>query len=245
MEFLDGIPATKFNKKLAGKEYDEYTSLKAVLGSSVRPWIERGSFLFHADPHPANILIMKHGKVGLLDFGLTSSFSKKDSEQLCDLLLAVYAQNLDLTIHHALALCHAPLALETAKLRSDIKDYLEKTRTSGFGFWFMGLIKIFVKNRIPLPYQLVLLGRNVVIVEGLFETVVPGKTTIEVMGDELKKGLYSRMFENIKSVDVGPILYALSEKLKESPSSIAESIEKYLNHPLDFIREVKEVVLGK
>jgi predicted unusual protein kinase regulating ubiquinone biosynthesis (AarF/ABC1/UbiB family) len=161
---------------------------------------------------------------------------------LCDLLLAVYTQNLDLTVHHAFALCHAPAVLEMPTLRKDIEEYLLKTRTSGFGFWFVGLIRIFVKHRVPMPLQLVLLGRNVVVVEGLFETVIPGKTTLEVMGDELRRGLYRRIFENITSIDAGPLLYALSEKIKKSPGLLAGLINRYFEDPLRAVRDFREAV---
>lgn len=242
MEFLEGIPANKFNSKIAGPKYDAYASIVAALGSSVRAWLDCQPLVFHADPHPANILIMKDGKVGLLDFGLMGSFSKKDAEEICEMMLAVYTQNMEQTIYHAFILCQAPSSLDTPELRRDVGKYLEKTKGSGLGFWFMGYIRLFVKHRIPLPYQLVLFGRGNVIVDGLFETVAPGKTTIEVMGDELRNGLYRNILRNITETDVGPILYVLSKKIKESPATIAQFIDKYANQPLEFIKEVKKIL---
>lgn len=245
MDFLHGIPANKFDSAVSGNEYDALASLTAVLGSSVRAWMERKPTFFHADPHPANILIMKNGRAGLLDFGLIGWFDKRIAEDTCDLLMAVYSQNLDLTTKCALKLCRASNDFDTPQLRKDITDYLKKTKTSGMGYWFMGYIKIFIKHRIPLPYQLTLFGRGNAIVEGLFETTVPGKTTLEVMGRELQRGLYKQIFNNIISIDISPIVYTLSEKLKESPANVARTIQKYFDHPLDFIRDVKEEILAK
>jgi len=245
MEYLDGIPANKFNSIVTGPEYDALTSLTAVLGSSVRAWFEHEPIFFHADPHPANILILKNGRVALLDFGLIGLFGKRDVEETCNLLLAVYSKNLDLTIKHALRLCHAPDDFDTPKLRKDFSNYLEKTRSSGMGYWFMGCITIFIKHRVPLPYQLILFGRGNAIMDGLFETTVPGKTTLEVMGKELQRGIYKQIFYNVTSTDLGPIIYTLSEKLKDSPVEVAQTIEKYFDHPLDFVRDVKEAILAK
>lgn len=40
-------------------------------------WLEPG--LFHADPHPGNILVSKEGKIILLDFGMIGEITKKDA----------------------------------------------------------------------------------------------------------------------------------------------------------------------
>ena len=33
--------------------------------------------VFHADPHPGNIFLMKNGKIALLDFGIVGRISKE------------------------------------------------------------------------------------------------------------------------------------------------------------------------
>ncbi len=138
-------------------------------------------------------------------------------------------------------MCRAPYDKYAAVIRKDIKKYLEATKDSPMGFWFIGFIKVFIKHRIPLAYQTVLIGRMQTIVEGLFETVMPGVTTQDVFGDELKKGLWQQALNNFLETDLGPFIYALSEQAKKSPKLVARIINRYFNDPVQAVRDFKEI----
>ena len=51
--------------------------------------------VFHGDPHPANIMVLEDGRLGLVDFGLTGSLSEADMRRLTRLLLDAVHENVD------------------------------------------------------------------------------------------------------------------------------------------------------
>ena len=44
--------------------------------------------LYHADPHPGNLLVMPDGAIGLLDFGMVARIEQSLREDFEDMLLA-------------------------------------------------------------------------------------------------------------------------------------------------------------
>jgi ubiquinone biosynthesis protein len=51
--------------------------------------------VFHGDPHPANIMVLEDGRLGLVDFGMTGSLSEADMRRLTRLLLDAVHENVD------------------------------------------------------------------------------------------------------------------------------------------------------
>src|SRR5687767_12403491 len=84
LEFLDGV-------QLADLDL-ETTSLEARRELAQRmseTWMEmifRHGF-FHGDPHPANILVLEGGRIGLVDFGLVGKLTDDDMSKLTRLFI--------------------------------------------------------------------------------------------------------------------------------------------------------------
>jgi ubiquinone biosynthesis protein len=51
---------------------------------------------FHADPHPANILVLSPERIGLVDFGLTGKLTDDDMSKLTRLFIDAASENIDL-----------------------------------------------------------------------------------------------------------------------------------------------------
>ncbi len=243
MDFITGVPIRQFRSVEQNAEYDVFASLRNFTGAFMRGWMYGEELVFQADPHPSNLLILPQGKIAVLDFGLLGRLSKREIGEMKDLFLAVYAGNLEQSIVMALRMCRASYDHFAPLIREDVQRYLAETRTSGMGFWFLGFVKIFVKHRIgTFPYYLAMFGRMGAIFEGLFEMVSPGTTMMEVFGGELGLAMRQRFIENLKATDVTPLLYVLSEKLRESPEKIAALIDRYFDDPLAGIREFRKAV---
>ena len=139
-------------------------------------------------------------------------------------------------------MCGASYEKYRSRIREDVKKYLETTKDSAMGFWFTGIARIFIKHGIPFAYHVILIGRMQAIVEGLFETVIPGTTTIDAFGDEMKRGLRQQIFNNLLETDLSPIFYALSEQTKKSPKLIAGLIDTYFNDPARALRDFRTII---
>lgn len=242
MSFIEGTPLRQFKSVVGNPEYNTKASLEALMRAVLRAWINKKELFFHGDPHPSNLILLPGGRMGLLDFGLLGHFKNKDIQETRDLFLAVYSKNVESSTELALKMCNASAKFNTVKLREDIRAYIEEAPFSGLGFWFMGFMHIFIKNRIPMPYQLVLFGRCQTILDGVFEMVLPGTIALDILGEELERGMKRRIFQNITSANFYPVLYVLSEKMKKSPELVAGLINRYFDDPMEIIRDVREAM---
>ncbi len=233
MEFIDGVPLSKFETIKDNPEYNIMGSAKAIAMLVLRHWLVAcdDEYVFHADPHPANVLILPHGRLALVDFGLIGHLSPEQTRHTADLFLAVYARNLELSIKYALAIPGVDHEKYSEKVRPDIQAYLRKTPAKGIGFWFMGFVRIFVKHRVPIPYDIILFGRQNTVGDGLISTILPGKTTIDIMGEELARALRKKIAQNILDVDFTRLAYAVSEEVKNSPEKVVSILDRLSKDP--------------
>ncbi len=247
MEYIDGVPLSKFETIKDNLDYDIMSAAKAIAMLTVRHWLtaRNDEYIFHADPHPANLLILKHGKIALVDFGLIGRLSPEQTRHTADLFLAVYARNLERSIEYALAIPGVDYDKYSDKLRPDIKEYLRKTPTTGVGFWFMGFVRIFVKHKVPIPYDIILFGRQNAVGDGLISTILPGKTTIDIMGEELARALRKKITQNILDVDFSRLAYAVSEEVKNSPDRVVSILERLSKDPYAIVKDFHEATSKK
>jgi ubiquinone biosynthesis protein len=92
LEFLDGVQLADLDP--------ETTSLEARRELAYRvtkTWMEmifRHGF-FHGDPHPANVLVLEGGRIGLVDFGLAGKLTDEDMARLTRLFIDAATENVD------------------------------------------------------------------------------------------------------------------------------------------------------
>lgn len=230
MDFIDGLSMKEILSAPEKPGYDAKKSLKTLICGCLRGMFEDGEYFFHGDPHPANIIVMKNGDVGFVDFGIVGKFTENQNKRASDLFLAVYTQNIDGTIDASMKLAGTHSKKFEPLLREDMRKYLEKTKSSGIGFWFFDIAKIFVKHNIRFPLYLTLFGRANMIFDGLIHSVDPESTALEYLGKELRRGVIKRTFHNITHTNYLAVAYHLSRKLKESPEKINNLINRTYNY---------------
>ncbi len=73
---------------------DERRTLAARIAET---WMQMifGDGLFHADPHPANIIVLGPDEIGLIDFGMVGLLSQEDRESAVRLFTDIIDQNTD------------------------------------------------------------------------------------------------------------------------------------------------------
>jgi ubiquinone biosynthesis protein len=92
LEYLEGV-------QLADLELDQWSldqrrRLAYLIAESWMTMIFRHGF-FHADPHPANILVLSPERIGLVDFGLTGKLTDDDMSKLTRLFIDAASENIE------------------------------------------------------------------------------------------------------------------------------------------------------
>jgi ubiquinone biosynthesis protein len=87
IEWLDGVSLRDAGPLIDDRRLDRAELTRALLRSMVYQITEGG--VFHADPHPGNILLLTDGRLALLDFGSVGRLDSQQRSALLGLLLAV------------------------------------------------------------------------------------------------------------------------------------------------------------
>jgi ubiquinone biosynthesis protein len=92
LQFLDGVQIADLDA--AATPLGERRELAYRM---TRAWMEmifRNGF-FHGDPHPANVLLLRDGRIGLVDFGLVGKLTDEDMARLTALFVDAATENVD------------------------------------------------------------------------------------------------------------------------------------------------------
>ncbi len=92
LERLEGVQLGALD--LEATPMDERRRLAILIAQAWLEMIFRHG-VFHGDPHPANIMVLADGRLGLVDFGMTGSLSEADMRRLTRLLLDAVNENVD------------------------------------------------------------------------------------------------------------------------------------------------------
>jgi ubiquinone biosynthesis protein len=240
MDYIDGIPMSRKEQILADKNYDIEKSIKTYATGNLRNWFgqDKPYYSFQADPHLSNILALPNGDVASIDYGLISSLNRAQAVESRELAIAIYLKDVPKIIKIVAVMTKGSYKKYLAELQPDIEDYLERTDKEGFGFWFLDLAKVLVKHRIKFPRYLITFGRASIVLDGLIKTYLPEKTTLDIVGDELRRQALRETLNNIVETDWVRLSYVLSKKIKQSP----KIIEDFINNPLGIISEISRAV---
>jgi ubiquinone biosynthesis protein len=87
IEWLDGVSVRAAGQLVDDRGLDRAELTRALLRSMVYQITEGG--VFHADPHPGNIMLLTDGRLALLDFGSVGRLDALQRSALLNLLLAI------------------------------------------------------------------------------------------------------------------------------------------------------------
>jgi ubiquinone biosynthesis protein len=92
LEYLEGVQLADL--QLDQWSLDQRRKLAYLIAETWMTMIFRQGF-FHADPHPANILVLSPERIGLVDFGLTGKLTDDDMSKLTRLFIDAATENVD------------------------------------------------------------------------------------------------------------------------------------------------------
>ena len=92
LEFLEGVQLADL--PLDTTPLEERRALAYLVTQTWMEMIFEHGF-FHADPHPANVLVSEGGRIGLVDFGLAGKLTDEDMARLTRLFIDAATENVD------------------------------------------------------------------------------------------------------------------------------------------------------
>lgn len=195
MEFLDGIKISNV-EKLEASGYDR--EKLARYGANIYLDMMFNHGLYHADPHPGNIIIVSEDVIGLLDFGMVGRINDRLQENVADMLMAMVGSDPDQLTAIITRIGTVPLDLDYGALSLEVADFvghygsmpLDKFDLSGA---LTEMTEIIRRYSILLPAGTALLIKVLVTIEGTARLLSPKFSLVEVLEPYHKKLLWRRL----------------------------------------------------
>lgn len=239
MEFMKGIKISD-TKKLKRRKYDTKKIAENLALSVLKQIFIDG--VFHADPHPANVLVGKDQKIILIDFGITGFLEDSLKEDSSDLLMGMINGDVDFIVECLLSLGLVDEPINIQNLKEDLVDNLAEYRDTSLKYvelssLFNSVIHIAKDNKIKLPANFILLGKSIVTVESSCVLLNPDFNLIEVASPFVKK--LARIKLNPKNIAKRTISYA--QRMRKFLSKLPEQSEQVLIEIKDADRTIKSI----
>lgn len=189
MEYLAGTRISDFEAlRIQGHSLPELARTGADVFLRMM-FVER---LYHADPHPGNLLVLPDGRLGVLDCGMAALLDEPLVDRLLDLLLAMRDGDVTALAETVATMGQAPPNLDESLLQADLGDLvmyhakvpLSELRISAV---LHEVSEILRTHRIRLPGNAAFLIRTLAILEGTARKLDPNINLTELLTPYLAK----------------------------------------------------------
>lgn len=182
---------------------------------------------YHADPHPGNILILRNGKIGLLDAGMVGRIDEEFRKQIEDILLAAGDRDAQRLTDAVTRVCGTPHDLDRAALSSDLTEFFEEYGNQAVGQFNVGgaltaVTAILHQHRLILPGKLSMLIKCLALLEGTGRLLSPSFNLVELLLP-WRKTIVLRRFSPKSRVRTVRRLLADWERMAESIPRVVQT----------------------
>lgn len=194
--------------------------------------------LYHADPHPGNILIQPDGTIGLLDFGMVGRIDDGLRGNIEEMLWALALKDSGLLTSLIKRVGRTPPTIDDSLLSNDVTDLIatygsQPLENIDLASALNELTDILHRHRIILPSQLGLLIKTLVTLQGTISKTSPKFSLLEAIEPMFKK-LWRSRFSPSRQIRRMRRLYVEMEGLVEKlPSQISSVMELVQSGKLD------------
>jgi predicted unusual protein kinase regulating ubiquinone biosynthesis (AarF/ABC1/UbiB family) len=170
MEYVEGTRIDKLQDRLATGELDIRRLVRIVGELYLQMMLVDG--LFHADPHPGNLLVDPRGRIVLLDFGMVIPVDRDLRTKLARLVLAAAQGDADGVVNSFYELGILDPDADRGAVQDAARRVVEVASQRGASVRQIGkivdeIVHSFYDWPLMLPSDLVYFGRASALVEGL------------------------------------------------------------------------------
>lgn len=255
MEFIEGVTVEEVMKAVEGREesvvvrgrrFYVKTLILEIFRILVAQLLEGG--IFHADPHPANVIIDNDGVICLIDFGIVGKLSRKMVMNIREMIKAVSSGNVEKIVDVAMSIDERPGNEKTESFKSEISEYILSYAGSsigdeGFTQFMVRLLRIGSMNGFEWPMDLVLFAKQFVTLDGIALKLYPEIDPLEQASVYVQKFAVKDFVDKFSDSNLTKAFYKYSDIATKFPDialKLIESAEKIV----DRINSGEKDILG-
>ncbi|MCX4446052.1 ABC1 kinase family protein [Streptomyces sp. NPDC087866] len=174
-EWMEGVPLHSVADLLDDGGPDREALAQAMLDCLLGQIMTSG--VFHADPHPGNLLLLPDGHLGMLDFGAVGRIDRSLRSTLRGMLLALHRGDPAGLSDALIELVDRPERVDERRLERALGRFLARHFAPGIKpdrEMFADLFTIVARHGITVPPEIAAVFRALATMEGSLERLVPG-----------------------------------------------------------------------
>jgi ubiquinone biosynthesis protein len=181
MEFLDGVKVTAVGSPDA-PGLDPRLVARRGADAVLKQILVDG--LFHADPHPGNILVLPGNVVAFIDFGIVGRVNRQMRDLLGQTILAIRSHDADRLAEIVLKVANALKPVDLVALSRDLDEMLDLYADMSVGDLRLGdvfgsITQAMSRHRLKLPADILLLIKSLSTIEGVGRHLDPEFKIVE------------------------------------------------------------------
>jgi ubiquinone biosynthesis protein len=250
MEFLEGVKVSSVGSEEA-PDLDPQLVARRGADAVLKQILVNG--LFHADPHPGNILVLPGSVVAFIDFGIVGRINRQMRDWLAETIMAVHRHDAD-RLADIVATVATPLRpVDMRELSRDLEEMLDTYADLALGDLSLGALfgsitDAMARHRLKLPADLLLLIKSVTTIEAVGRQLDPTFKIVEhatPLVESLIEQKLSPQALALRTADAG---HEVLSALRTLPVNLAEITRKiradgmqvqFVHRNLDFfVREM-------
>jgi ubiquinone biosynthesis protein len=229
LEFLDGRPFNQFSS-LEDIGSDMVEKLEKSIQLFTHTLLADG--FFHADLHGGNFFVMKDRKIGIIDFGLMGTLSKKNRANLIAILYSILTYNFDNLVYEFLDVAEYESVPDHEELIRDFKDAVSpyiglSVKETNMTELVRNLIRTLGKHELYLPREWFIIFRALMTLDGVGKSIGYDINIFKVLEKDLP-GLMSELLSQKNA----------QEELMWVAKDVINSIRIVPKHLKWFLKEV-------
>jgi ubiquinone biosynthesis protein len=194
LEFLDGRPFNEF-RSMEELGPDVVVKLEKSIELFTHTLLADG--FFHADLHGGNFFVLSDRRIGIIDFGLMGTLSKKNRANLVAILYAVITYNFDNLVYEFLDVAEYETVPDHEELIRDIKDSISpyiglSVSETNMTELMRNLIQTLSKHELYLPREWFIIFRALITLDGVGKSIGMDLNIFKVLEKDLP-GLVSEL----------------------------------------------------
>jgi len=248
MEFLAGPSVSSYLRMVENNDQEALEGLKKlgfdpgifcgnVISNFLRDAFRFG--VFHADLHPANLLILPNNVVGYVDFGIVAKLTPEARHKQIELTLAYSRGDPEAIYRQFLNICIVTPDADLEGMRRYIAKishtwYQEPSVNGNVHFRvsitiaMMDLLSVCRNYGVLVDREMIKYIRSTVLVDGVVSRLAPGLDLAHALRDVVEEYLFERSRKKIfSSGGAISVLTDMAMWMKAGPSSMVRSLELF------------------
>lgn len=208
--------------------------------------------VFHADLHGGNIRITADGRLALLDFGAIGYLSEEMRESIGNLLFSVISRDYAALVEEFVRIGYCEEVVDERAFERDLREIIEPYYGRPLGDLRIGEIlgegiRIGLRHKVRVPPELVMLGRTMLVAEGVIRHLDPKTVILNEALPFAQKLLLKRLDPRRHMKLMQKALHDYRDMGQRFPSQVSRILQRILESRLsiDFVHKGYDNMLSE